>query len=100
MADGLTILATRPPPYRQHDFDTGFEREHGRSWKENLCGLSDTSPKEREVSRRSVVTCFQEVGLSHSSDEVPVMGMERRAWVISLTDSQTNSQRIISSERG
>ena len=72
----------------------------GDPGRENLCGLSDTSPKEREVSRRSDVTSSQEVGLSHSSDEVPVMGMERRAWVISLTDSQTNSQRIISSERG
>ena len=98
MADGLIILATRPPPYRQHDFDTGFEREHGRSWKGKLVRTIGNEPLNREVSRREDVTSFQEVGLSHSSDEVPVMGIERRAWVISLTDSQTNSQRIISSE--
>lgn len=87
MADGLTILATRPPPYRQHDFDTGFKREHGRSWKENLYGLLETSPNEGEASRREDVRSFQEVGLSHRSEEVPVMGMERRAWVISVSDN-------------
>ena len=87
MADGLTILATRPPPYRQHDFDTGFEREHGRSWKENLCELLETSPLRRGGLTRWEVTSFQEVGLNHSSDEVPVMGMEPRVWVISVSDN-------------
>jgi hypothetical protein len=33
---------------------------------------------------------FQEVGPSHISDEVPVMGMERRAWVISVDRYSTN----------
>jgi len=39
-------------------------------------------------------TCFEaEVGLSHSSEEVPVMGMERRAWVIRWIFKTTTSEK-------
>jgi len=64
-----------------------LEENMGDPGRENLCGLLDTSPKEREVSRRMYGASFQEVGLSHISEEVPVMGMERRAWVISVSDN-------------
>jgi hypothetical protein len=49
-----------------------------------------TSPKKKKRKSGGLTkdkwSSFQEVGLSHSSDEIPVMGMERRAWVISVTD--------------
>ena len=42
--------------------------------------------KDNEVSQKGDGAVSQEVGLSHSSEEVPVKGMERRAWVILVTD--------------
>ncbi|HET7118511.1 MAG TPA: hypothetical protein VFI29_18590 [Hanamia sp.] len=56
------------PLYRQHEPDTGFEREHGRSGEE----------------RRSNTLPSPEVGRSHSSEEVFVTEMERRASVVHL----------------
>ena len=62
------LLAICTPLYRQHEPDTGFEREHGRSGEQ----------------KRSDTFLSPEVGRSHSSEEVSVMEMERRASVVQL----------------
>ena len=61
------------PLYRQHDSDTGFEK---KTW-EVLRGKlvirfrKRAKKKERfEDSQKEGVASFQEVGLSHSSEEV------------------------------
>lgn len=61
------------PSYRQRDFDTGFKREHGRSWRGNLTSYRQRASKMKrtdEDSQQGSKESLQEVGLDHSSDEV------------------------------
>jgi len=62
---------------------------------ENLLLASGTERKKGkfEDSQQEGVRSIQEVGLRHSSDEVSVMEMEPRAWVISVNRQLVNSQR-------
>ena len=78
-----------PPAHRHTGSMTltrALKENMGDPERESFATVRNEPIKGRS-HKRIGAGCFQEVGPSHISDEVPVMGMERRAWVISVMDS-------------
>lgn len=69
----------RQASWRRHDFYLGLFMEQGKSYKD-----AKGKAQAGQTPVRLKTDVLYDGGLSHSSDEVPVMGMERRAGVIQL----------------
>jgi len=73
---GVWLLRGRQPVYRRHDLDSGFAMEH-----ENL--TVDVKGKRRVANTTSANTdAIGRDGVTRSSDEAPVMGVERRSYSV------------------
>jgi hypothetical protein len=61
--------------YRGHDFYSGLITELGKS-----CRYVKGKAQAGEILARPKTDALQDGGLPRSSDEAPVMGVERRGW--------------------
>lgn len=74
---GGWLLAGRHPAYRQHEHSTGFRTERG-----NLSSRCQGSGAEQRHCERLSTNAGHRGRWSRSSDEAPVMGVERRGPVV------------------
>src|SRR5262245_39984505 len=82
----VLILPERHPAYRRHEARLGFGTE-----RENLAGDAKgkgTSGSNREAESTDAP---ERGGPPRSSDEGPVMGLERRGWVIAVGVESTGN---------
>ena len=71
--------------YRRHELDAGVDREHG-----NL--MSDGKGKDKWVTPiRMNTDALIRGGVARSSDEGPVMGLERRGGIIEVALEDNSS---------
>lgn len=73
----IWVLAGRHPAYRQHERNTGFRTERG-----NLSSRCQGSGAEQRHCKRLSTDARHRGRWPRSSEEVPVMGMERRGSVV------------------
>jgi hypothetical protein len=73
----IWLLAGRHPAYRQHERNTGSRTERG-----NLSSRCQGSGAEQRHCERLSTDARHRDRWPRSSDEVPVMGMERRGSVV------------------
>jgi hypothetical protein len=74
---GIWFLAGWHPAYRQHDRSTGFRTERG-----NLSSRCQGSGAEQWHCKRLSTDAGHRGRWPRSSDEAPVMGVERRGPVV------------------
>ena len=82
------LLATWQASLRRHEFYSGLFMEQRKSYK-NAKGKAQAG----ETPVRPNTDVLYDVGLSHSSDEASVMGVERRAEVTQLRLPLTTSRK-------
>ncbi len=73
----IWLLAGRHPAYRQHEHNTGSGMERG-----NLSSRCEGSGVEQKTCKRLSTDAGHRGRWLRSSDEAPVMGVERRGSVV------------------
>lgn len=79
---GIWLLAGRHPAHRQHERNTGFCTERG-----NLSSRCEGSGAEQRHCERLSTDAGHRGGWPRSSEEAPVMGVERRGSVVGAGSS-------------
>lgn len=79
---GTCLLPMRHPAHRRHELGTGFCLE-----QENLSSRCKGKTSSSRYCKRESTEAWHGGGTPRSSEEVPVMGMERRGCIIRPTRS-------------
>jgi len=94
--EGTCLLSMRHPTYRRHELNTGFSSE-----QENLSLRCEGKTSSSGHCKGESTDARHGGGTLRSSDEVPVMGMERRERIIRPTSlSEKPRKREVPREIG